>query len=186
MPSYSVDDFKPSDFKRLQRINVVRKTAEIRVKTYNLIAQRDFLCERAVVLKEDGIEKFADRYFSSIAQFKLRQSYAPHQRINQEKICAFLLKTCAEGKWDDIFGRHQDSIGHNSISDDFMEKLYNEFSFTLVCAFAGVQSNATASGNLERDFQICMHRHHFMPDEWACLMMTAFVKAFGSPIGCEE
>ncbi|MBF5093208.1 hypothetical protein F1643_00740 [Azospirillum sp. INR13] len=169
----SVDDFKPSDSKRLKRIQAVRETAEIALELYNAISTRDRKLGEPILLKESGIEALVEKYFRNVAAFKIRNDYKLTDRINQEKICALLLRTCAHGRWDDIFGIKQKYPPH-----DFMEKLYNEFSFILICAFAGVPDTA-GMGSIQRDFQICMHQKQFMPDEWACLMMTAFVKAYG-------
>lgn len=180
MPSYSVDDFRPTESKRLNRINVVRETADITLETYNRIALRDHGLADPVFLLSGGIEAFVDVYFQNVALFKVRNDYENKQRINQHKICALLLKTCFTLKWQSLFGRQE-----NSVSDDFMEKLHNEFSFTLICAFAGA-GKSIGKSDVERDFQICMHQKAFMPDEWACWMMTAFVTAYGSTVDCDE
>ncbi|MFD1626551.1 hypothetical protein [Azospirillum griseum] len=180
MPLYSVDDFQPSDFKKLNRIDVVQKTAEISVKTCNRIALRDHNLSDAVCVKEDGASNLVKAYFYNVSLFKVRNAYKKDQRINQEKICALLLKTCTEHNWAALFSQKSADL-----SDDFMEKMFIDFTFKLICAFAGVK-DTSQTGNLERDFQICMHENSFMTDEWACWMMTSFIKAYGGPMGCEE
>lgn len=173
MPLYSLDDFKPAPDKINRRVGLVLRAARVASKVYAHLAKRDYGVVDAIRINEVYLEEYVKSYFHRVAAFKLHHDFTPDERINQPKIAALMLKTLSKERWQNFFERHDARL-----SDDFMEKLFYEFCYQLMCLILFI-SDGLIPNDLLRDFYICMHQDDFMSDEWSCWMMAFVLRAYG-------
>jgi hypothetical protein len=180
MHGYSFKDYAPLGSKILKRKALIDK---ILLLTCAITDGRVIECggEKGLIgARENFSEAFIKLYFENVTNFKMNNDYAPHDKINQCKISALMLKTLKRFSWDDIFYRTG-----RFVPDNVMEDMYCEMAIQIIRGILFIRVESVPD-DMNRDFYICFSKQPYMSDEWACWSMTNYMRAFGEPVEMED
>ena len=180
MQGYSFENYAPSGFKILRRQSLIVK---ILLLTCAIADERIVECggsKGLIGYKKDFSEIFVDAYFRNVITFKMNNDYAPHEKMNQAKISALMLKTLKGFAWEDIFFRSGPYV-----PDSTMEDMHCEMAIQITRNILFIDFKAVPD-DLSRDFYLSFSKQPFMSDEWACWSMANYMRAYGEPMDMED